>query len=139
MKTGDFNTRSLNWWSLDKKNHEGREINSLTSVCGYSEIINEPTQMTGVSSSCIDLIFTASPNLISNTGVDPHSITSTSVGIIKMIIKVWYYKNADSSYIQSAVSNTDWEFLFRGTDVNKKVDISNECLKNIFHNFIPTE
>ena len=95
--------------------------------------------MTGVSPSCIDLVFTASPNLISNTGVDPHSITSTSVGIIKMIIKVWYYKNADSSYIQSAVCNTDCEFLFRGTDVNKKVDISNECLKNIFHNFIPTE
>ena len=39
--------------------------------------------------------------------------------------------------IQSAVSSIDWEFLFRGANVNKKVDILNECLKNIFHNFIP--
>ena len=28
-------------------------------------------------------------------------------------------------------------FLFPGANVNKKVDILNECLKNIFHNFIP--
>ena len=39
--------------------------------------------------------------------------------------------------IQSAVSSIDWEFLFRGANVNKKVDILNECLKSIFHNFIP--
>ena len=29
------------------------------------------------------------------------------------------------------------EFLFGGANVNKKVDILNECLKNVFHNFIP--
>ena len=39
--------------------------------------------------------------------------------------------------IQSAVSSIDWEFLFRGANVNKNVDILNECLKSIFHNFIP--
>ena len=31
----------------------------------------------------------------------------------------------------------DWEFLFHGAPVNKKVDILNDCLKNIFQNFIP--
>ena len=30
--TGDFNVKSR-WWSLDKDNAEGREINSLTSAC----------------------------------------------------------------------------------------------------------
>ena len=34
--------------------------------------------------------------------------------------EVWDYKNANSNY-----------------NVNKKIDILNECLKNIFHNFIP--
>ena len=47
------------------------------------------------------------------------------------------YKNANVNHIQSAVSSTDWEFLFRGANVHKKVDILNECLKKIFHNFIP--
>ena len=77
MITGDFNARSSNWRSLDKENAEGRTINSLTSACGYSQIINQPTHITEVSSTCIDLIFTASPNLISDTGAGPHSITST--------------------------------------------------------------
>ena len=66
--TGDFNAISLTWWSLDKENAEGREINSLISACGYSQIINQPTHMTKDSSSCIDLIFTTSPDLISNIG-----------------------------------------------------------------------
>ena len=43
-----------------------------------------------------------------------------------------YYK-----LYSSPVSNTDWEFLFRGADFKKKVDILNECLKNIVHDFIP--
>ena len=50
--TGDFNARSSNWWSLDKKeNAEGREIDSLTSACGYSQIINQPTHLTKECSS----------------------------------------------------------------------------------------
>ena len=51
--------------------------------------------------------------------------------------EVWDYKNTNVNHIQIAVSSIDWEFLFRGANVNKKVDISNECLKNIFNNFIP--
>ena len=51
--------------------------------------------------------------------------------------KVWDYKNANVNHIQSAVSSIDWEFLFRGASVNKKVDTLNECLKNIFHSFLP--
>ena len=47
--------------------------------------------------------------------------------------EVWDYKNANVNHIQSAVSTIDWEFLFRGADV----DILNEFLKNIFHNFMP--
>ena len=68
--TGDFNARSSKWWSLDEENVEEWEINSLSSACGYSQIINQPTHMTKESSSCTDLIFTASLNLISNIGVE---------------------------------------------------------------------
>ena len=45
MITGDFNAKSSRWWSLDKDNAEGREINSLTSACGYSQLINKPTHI----------------------------------------------------------------------------------------------
>ena len=93
--------------------------------------------------------FTISPNLIGNTGVDSSLFDKCHHSLIYGIIdfkvplpppylrEIWDYKNANSIYIQSAVSNTDWDFLFRGADVNKKVVMLNECFKNIFHNFIP--
>ena len=52
--------------------------------------------------------------------------------------EVWDCKNADDvNHKQSAASSIDREFLLRGANINKKVDIFSECLKNIFHNFIP--
>ena len=147
--TGDFNVKLSSWWSLDKDNAEGREINSLTSACGYSQLINKPTHVSKESSSCIDLIFAASPNLIRETGVELSIFEKCHHNLIYGIIdfkvplpppylrEVWDYKNANVNHIQSAVSSIDWEFSFRGANVNKKVDILNECLKNIFHNFTP--
>ena len=38
------------WWSLDKDNAEGREMNSSTSACDYSKLINKPTHVTKESS-----------------------------------------------------------------------------------------
>ena len=45
-------------------------MNSLTSVCGYGQLINKPTHVTKESSSCIDLIFATSPIVIRETGVE---------------------------------------------------------------------
>ena len=70
MITGDFNAKSPRWCSLDKDNAEGQEINSLTSACGYSQLINKPTHITKESSSWIDLLSATSPNLIRETGVE---------------------------------------------------------------------
>ena len=36
-------------------------MNSSTSACGYSQLLNKPTHITKESSSCIDLIFATSP------------------------------------------------------------------------------
>ena len=38
--TGDLNTKWSRWWNLDKDDAEGRKINSLTSACDYSQLIN---------------------------------------------------------------------------------------------------
>ena len=51
--------------------------------------------------------------------------------------EVWDYKNASAVSIQR--SSIDWDFLFWGKSINKKVDMLNECLKNIFHNFVPNK
>ena len=51
--------------------------------------------------------------------------------------EVWDYKTASAESIQRSVSSIDWDFLFWGKSIDKRVDILNECLKNIFHNFAP--
>ena len=145
--TGDFNAKSTKWWSRYKDNSEGPETNSLTSACGYNQLINKPTHITKESSSCIDIIFATSPNLIRETGVELSVFEKCHHNLIYDIIdfkvqpfylrEVRDYKNANVNHTQSAVSSIDWEFLFRGANVNLKIDVLNECLKNIFHNFIP--
>ena len=146
---GDFNAKLPRWWSLDKDNAEGRKINSSTSTCGFSHLINKPTHVTKESSSCIDLIFTTSANLIRETGVKLSAFEKCHHNLIHgvidfkvpppppYLIEVGDFKNANVSHIQSAVSSIERDFLFRGANFNKDVDILNECLKNIFCNFIP--
>ena len=66
---GDFNVRSANWWSGDITSNEGLLIDSLTSYYGLHQLISEPTHKSNNSSTCIDLIFTSQPNLVTNSGV----------------------------------------------------------------------
>ena len=53
--------------------------------------------------------------------------------------EVWDYKNASAESTQRSISSIDWDFLFWRKSINKKVDILNECLTNIFHNFVPNK
>ena len=66
---GDLNAKSKNWYSHDKTSHEGNEIENVTAQFGLQQIIKEPTHISNTSSSCIDLIFTSQPNLITDSGV----------------------------------------------------------------------
>ena len=87
-------------------------------------------------------VFATRPNLIGETGAELSVLITTSY-MASLILGslfhhlIWDYKDANVNHIQSAVSNIDWEFLSRGANVNKKVYILNEFLKNIFDNFIP--
>ena len=105
---------------------------TLQHLC-YSQLINKPTHITKESFSCNDLIFATSPHLIRGTGVE----LSIFEKCHHLIREVWDYKNPNVNHLQCAVSCIHWEFLFRGANVNKKFDILNECLKNIFLYFIP--
>ena len=51
--------------------------------------------------------------------------------------EVWNYGKANVEGIQRSISGVEWDYLFQGTTVHKKVEILNETLKNIFRNFIP--
>ena len=149
--TGDVNARSTKWWRLDKENVEGLEINIITRAAGYSQLINQPTHITKDYFTCIELIFTSNPNLINSSGVEMslfekchHNIAHGKIDF-KISIpppymrEVWDYKNASAESTQRSISSIDWDFLFWRKSINKKVDILNECLTNIFHNFVPNK
>ena len=69
--TGDFNVRSSNWRKNDLFTSGGTQVYSLTTSYGLSQIISDPTHILPNSSSCIDLIFTNQPNLLTERGVYP--------------------------------------------------------------------
>ena len=61
---GDFNAKPSKERKSDTTTTEGKAIENISSQFGLHQVINEPTHILESSSSCIDLIFTSKPNLI---------------------------------------------------------------------------
>ena len=68
--TGDFNGKCSKWYSFDTSDNIGKELDTITSTVGYSQIIDKPTHFTNNSSSCIDLIFTSNPSILVDSGTE---------------------------------------------------------------------
>ena len=65
----DFNAKSNNWCKTDITSIEGSKIDNVTSSYDLNQLIQEPTNILNLSSSCIDLIFTSQPNLLMESGI----------------------------------------------------------------------
>ena len=73
---GDLNARSPAWWSEDITTLHGTQIDSLTTMHGFKQIISDPTNILSQSPSCIDLqdyscIFTDQPNYVIDDDTHP--------------------------------------------------------------------
>ena len=103
----------------DKTSPEGLQIDSLTSFYGLNQLIKEPTHITNTSSSCIDLIFTSQPNLVTHSGVYSSLYGSCKHQIVFVKFNfhilypppyervVWNYDRVDCNSIQRSISNFD--------------------------------
>ena len=124
------------------------QIESISSLYGFSQLILKPTHILGNSSCCIDLIFTDHSNLVINNEIRPslhenyhHQITYVKYNL-QIIYPppyqrlVWDYKNANTNSIQKALKMIDWNKLFSNANVEKQVNILNHILLNIFSNFV---
>ena len=67
----DFNVISNNWYCRDKSSLEGDTVDTITKQYGLHQVIREPTHILDNISSCIGLIFTSQPNLITGSVVHP--------------------------------------------------------------------
>ena len=142
--TGDFNARCSSWWKNDVTNTSGEQIDSLTSLAGYALITDKPTHVVNNSRSCIDLIFCTNKNIISNHGVDVtifekyhHNIIYGRINIRILlppvyICEVWHYSKTKIENINKATSNFNWTRPFENLSTDKKVELLNETLLNIY-------
>ena len=104
---GDFNARSTSRWSSDIDSLEGSKLFSLSTLNGFHSSISEPTHVQRNSSSCIDLIFTDQPSLVTNNGVHASLHSSCYHQVIHCTFNLnivypppyqhllWNYKKAD--------------------------------------------
>ena len=151
MLLGDFNAKLSTWKHDDPDTEEGVEIAALTSSYGLTQMISEATHILANSATCIDLLFTNQPNLISKCGVYSslhpnchHQIIYATVNY-KIYFpppyerKIYHYNRADTKSIQNCLANIDWDRAFYNLSVNQQVDTFNNYLMNTFSNYIPNE
>ena len=86
---GDFNVKSSNWYCRDKSSLEGDTVNNITKQYGLHQVIREPTHILDNTSSCIDLIFTSQPNLVTESGVHRslHPVATITLYILNSTCK----------------------------------------------------
>ena len=147
----DFNARCRNWWAGDVKTNAGKELDSLTSTAGHTQLIDKPTHFFSRGSSCIDLIFCNKPEIVSDCETD-HSVfqtchhnlifakISTNVSLPPNYSKeVWDYKNANVEGIQKSISLFNWHQAFENLSIHEKVGLLNKTLLNIFRKYISSK
>ena len=129
---GDFNVKSSKWWNLDKDTPEGLDIDYIMCTSGYNQIIDQATDITKASSSCINMIFTTHLYLIKESSVKMSIFDKCHHNVIldkscfkiplppPYLRKVWDYENVNVENIQQSIAFID------------KVQILNQILNNIF-------
>ena len=146
----DLNAKSKNWYCHGKPNHKGNVIENATVQFGLQLIIKKPTHISNTSSSCIDLIFTSQPNLITDSGVHSslhpnfhHQTVFAESNIVHpppYLREIRHYREANTGLIIiRAIKEFNWERVSSNTSVNEKADIFNRTILNILRNFIPHE
>ena len=91
VMTGDFNTKSSNWYLNDITNFEGSQIEFLASQFAMSQAIKDPTHILDNSKPCIDRIFTSLLNIM-DSGVHQslHSNCHHQIIYTNFDLKVFY-------------------------------------------------
>ena len=150
--TEDLNAKCTNWWIDGTDNRCGLELYTMSTLLGFSQLINMPTNFEpNKNPSCIDLIFASQPNLVFESGTHSSLYNTCHHQIVyaKLSLKihfpppykreVWHYNRARTDLIKRSIESFDWESAFSTLSVNEQVECLNVTLLNIFRNFIPHE
>ena len=151
LACGDFSAHSSTWWSGGSTNHFGTAIQDLFDDHLLTQIVDQPTYITGNSQTCIDLVATDQPNLILTNEIHPsmHKYCHHQINFVKLNIKcpppppyerrVWHYGRADNAAIQRSLTDFNWELALSDLDDDPEgqVVLFDNVIRNVAENFIP--
>ena len=123
---GDMNARSPIIWSGESKEElAGKMVSNLMNLNNFQQQIDEPTHLpSGDIATCIDVIYTNQPYLLTDCGVlpspDPKCKHQLIYGKVNFHIpcppkykrKVYDYHLADTESIKNSLREFKWEELF---------------------------
>ena len=149
---GDINAKCTNWWANGVNNLCGLEFYTLSSLLGYSQLINEPTNFEpNMSPSCIDLLFASQPNLVVESSVHP-SLSNTcphQIIFAKISFKVFLPSRMNGKFgiiivlkfllFRGVLKTLTGVGLLKTSVLMTKLNFFNYTSLNIFRNFIPHE
>ena len=114
-------------------------LKSIRSLPTTAWVRLSPIQLSILNtSSCIDLIFTNQPNLVTGSGVHPslHPKCHHQIVFVKLSLKVeysllyvrliWDHKNTDIPSINRAIDIFDWGNSFEVKNVHEQVHFFNK-------------
>ena len=96
-------------------------------------------------------MFTSQPNLVMQSGIHSslHPNFHHQIVFAKINLKIyypppyereiWHYEKANADLIRRSIDQFPWDIRFAHIDVNQKVYLFNQTIKNILCNFIPHE
>ena len=97
------------------------------------------------------MIFTSQPNLVTESGVHSslHPNCHHRIVFAKINLKIcypppcereiWHYEKANADIIPKSIDQFPWDNRFSNLDVDQKVHLLNQTIKNILCNFVPHE
>ena len=122
--TGDFNSKTKQWWPDGEETNEGVLLNQLIESFSMTQLIDQPTHILKNSSSLIDLIITDQVDMFVDSGLLPsprdkshHEIIYGKLNLTAPLPppykrRVWDYNEVNHDLIKETLSNTNWEGHF---------------------------
>ncbi len=121
--TGDFNDRCSVWDGSHDTSELGNRLKNLVCENNMIQLVSEPTRITELNSSILDLIITDSPGLFKSWGVDSSLSISDHIlihGTLNLSVPntqnksrfIWHYNRADFASIMAELDSIDWEKAF---------------------------
>ncbi len=120
---GDFNARNTNWCKTDPvTDTAGRELKLIIDDLLLLQMVNEPTRIARNSQSCIDLLISDSPGLITSLSILPPIGNSDHCSILakwecghyivdksKKTKTFWQFNKCDREKLNNDNKNTNWD------------------------------